>query len=245
VLYIASTVAALTEQPDSAFTEGVNMFTLTFPIESAFRSLETPPSYVGRSSGAQWRRGGSDSQRSRYWVADIADAIGTYADAPTAIYVRLKVIDPNRTEPLSIGAMGVSAGWWPSINTTSTPLGHEDRSTLSESVGGSLLPTPEMPRKTTRYEFGASNPLTAHDAAYLDSLIGAEIGGEQPDNWIRGNRFPIFALDPTYVPSEATTGPAKMAAGALYGFATWRPFDMVGRLADGRRTGTLDLVEAK
>ena len=245
VLYISTTVAGLTEQPDSAFTEGVTMFTISHPAGAIFDGFDSPPSYVGRSSGVQWRRGGSDSQRSRYWVADIADAIGTYLDAPTQIYVKLKIVDPNRTTPISIGALGISAGWWPSVNTESTAFGHVDRSTLAESVGGSMLPTPEMSRKTTAYTFGAQNPLSARDATFLDSLLGAELGGEEAEKWLRGNRHPVFILDPTYVPDEATTGPAKMAAGAAYGFMTWEPLDMGGRLAYGRRTGVLRFVEAR
>ena len=241
VLYVSSTAAGLTGQPDSAFVEGTSMFTITHKEFSD----SVLPSYVGRSSGAQWRRGGSDSLRSRYWTADIADAIGTYADAPTQIYVRLKIIDPNRTTPLSIGALGISAGWWPSVNTESTAFGHADRSTLAESVGGSLLPTPEIPRKGTAYTFGSQNPLSARDAAFLDTLLGAELAGEMATKWLRGNQYPVFIIDPTYLPDEATTGPAKHAAGAAYGFMTWEPLDMGGRLAHGRRTGVLRFVEAR
>ena len=241
VLYISNTVAGLTEQPDSAFTEGVDMFTLSHPTGTIFDDLIDPPAYSWRSAGGQWRRGGSASQRSRYWLADIAQAIGS---APTEIYAKLRIIDPNRTTPLSIGALGFSAGWWPTYNAEAATLDYPDRSTLAESVGGSLLPTFEAPRATARYSFGEANPLTADDASYLKSTIRAELEGSRPLNWIIGNAQPAVIVDPDR--AEIPTGEvsvAGMAQGMAYGYLTRSPlveFDGANRFF----TGDLDFVEA-
>ena len=240
-LYLASSVAGLTEQPDSAFTEGVDMFEISRPIGSIF-DLEPYPEWLGRSSGSQWRRGGSESERSRYWLADIAEAKGS---APTYIYAKIKVIDPNRTTPLSIGALGFSAGFWPYYNAEAATLDYPDRSTLAESVGGSLLPTFEAPRSTARYQFGAGNPITAEDASLLKSLIRAELQGVRVLDWILGNAQPAVIIDPDRVEVHptGTVSAAGLAHGMGYGYVTRSPlveFDGANRF----HSGSVDFVES-
>jgi hypothetical protein len=230
-LYIADTVAGLTEQADSAFTDGVDMFDLVGQVGSIFDLTENP-AWRGRSSGGQWRRGGSESLRSRYHLADIAEAIGT---APTEIYARIKIVDPNRTEPLSIGALGFTAGFWSVYNAAASTLDWPDRSTLAESVGGSLLPTFENPRATASYEFGPGNPITAEDASLLKSLIRAELDGARVTDWILGNAQPAVVIDPDRVEVPAgNVSAAGLAYGMAYGFISRSPlveFDGANRFS--------------
>ncbi len=238
-VYIADSLAALDQQPDSAYTEGVNLFTLAMNAQlgtSWGTEAAAWPRRVASGSGLDpviW-------PAKRLWI----DLYVWKGSCPAELYVRIVVV--NRGNPagrIRVGPAFLGVGWRPTWNVRAdAPQAPSERTSLDRTPDGVVHATYRVQGRTVGFE---SSEFTPSEAAILrTALLDARMVDDEqphalvPDPNLNATTRPVWVLDPANR-SPLVSERAK-AAGMILGHISSFSLNPVGEgLGQGYHKGSI------
>ena len=231
VIYLGTTLSSVDAQPNSAYTEGVDMFHVGGAADLGVKSGTDQNSWIGEPMGATL-----DGWPCRLFIVDLYKLRQAYSSsqlAPTYQFMRIKFV--SRTGlygRLALSGLDVNVGWWATHNPLDGgAFGSVDASDHVTTPTGNVVRGWHAGGRRYEWAYGEQNPLTDEDFLVLQSFLEPRISGQAfgagltalpgwqnvvPNRAQALGARQVVVIDPLFTPTLASTY-GYLAGAALVG----------------------------